>query len=304
MGSGRMSDDDWSRYSTTHITGKSTAGIYKSTTIIPELDPKGVKCRESCDSVDNPNSTACIVGLDVTGSMSDVLEAAAKGLGTLVTEIYNRKPITDPHLMFMGIGDAEAGDRHPLQITQFEADIRIAEQLTKIYFEQGGGGNSYESYSLAWYFAALHTKIDCFIKRRKKGYLFTIGDEQPTAVLRAEDVDRVLGYRPQLDYPPETVLTLAQRQYEVFHLIIEEGSHCRSHRDRTVSEWTALLGQRAIPVSDHTKIAEIIVSILQREAGVDTAKIASSWDGKTALAVSRAIDGLEPVKADSGAVRL
>ena len=304
MGGGRMSDVDWGRYSSVHISGKSTAGIYKSSTIQPELDPKGVKTRESCDSPDNPNSTACIVALDVTGSMSNVLEAAAKGLGTMVTEIYSRMPITDPHIMFMGVGDAEAGDRHPLQITQFEADIRIAEQLTKIYFERGGGGNAYEGYSMAWYFAAMHTKIDCFIKRQKKGYLFTLGDEEPTRVLRAEDIDRVLGYRPQQDYSPEAVLTMAQRQYEVFHLIIEEGDHCRSFGDETIDAWTKLLGQRAIRVGDHTKIAEIIVSILQREAGVDAAKIASSWDGNTALVVSRAIDGLSPVKSGDGVITL
>jgi hypothetical protein len=186
--------------------------------------------------------------------------------------------------MFMGIGDAEC-DQCPLQVSQFEADIRIAEQLTKIYFEGHGGG-----YALAWYFAAQHTSIDCFNKRAKKGYIFTIGDEKPTPFLKATDLEKVLGYKPEKDFTQKELLAMVSKNYEVFHLIIEEGSYCRSHRDRTVSAWTKLLGQHARPVSDHTKIAEIIVSILQKEAGEGDDKILESWDPSTSEIVARAIN--------------
>ena len=175
MGSDRWEPKDWKSYSTDRLVGKTTESIYSSRSIDTDLDPINIKIRESCDSNLNPKSTALIVAEDVTGSMSRVLDATIRGLGTLVTEIYDRKPISDPHMMFMGVGDVEAGDRAPLQVTQFEADIRIAEQLQKLYLEQGGGGNTYESYSLAWYFAATRTAIDCFTKRGKKGYLFTVG---------------------------------------------------------------------------------------------------------------------------------
>jgi len=151
---------------------KSTDEIFDKKIIDKSLDPKGVKIRESRDSKDKPNTNAIIIGLDVTGSMSCVLDAMArKGLDTLCTEIYNRKPVSDPHIMIMGIGDAEAGDQAPLQVTQFEADIRILQQLEKVWLEGHGGGNDFEGYTLPWYFAALHTSIDCFEKRKKKGYL-------------------------------------------------------------------------------------------------------------------------------------
>ena len=161
MGTGRWSERDWSNYSQRNIKGRERVeDIYRARRINPNLDPHGIKVRESCDSYDNPNSTPIIIGLDVTGSMGFILDNMAReGLRDLATDIYNKKPISDPHLMFMGIGDVKY-DRAPLHVTQFEADIRIAEQLTQIYLEKGGGGNSCESYTLPWWFAAMHTKTD------------------------------------------------------------------------------------------------------------------------------------------------
>src|SRR5688572_11748595 len=101
MGSGRWDPKDWDGYTSARgYASKPTSGpsgIYSSSLLAPELDPKGVKIRESRDSTDNPASTALITALDVTGSMSMVLDSVArKGLNTLATEVYTRKPITDP----------------------------------------------------------------------------------------------------------------------------------------------------------------------------------------------------------------
>ena len=293
MGSGRWSSSDWSTYATTHVdNAKTVDDIYTSRKMNKDLDPKGVEFRESCDSADNPNSTPVIVALDVTGSMSAVLDVMARtGLSTLAEEIYDRKPVTDPHIMMMGVGDVEC-DHAPLQITQFEADIRIAEQLAQIYLEKGGGGNDHESYILPWYFAAKHTKIDSFSKRGKKGILFTVGDECPTPYLTADAIEEFLGERPQFDQiTAEQLLTMVSRQWEVFHLIVEETSFCRTNHDEVVGQWTNLLGQRAIKLSDHTKMGEVIISTLQVLAGEDVSKVIKSWDGKTSIVVRDAVSG-------------
>lgn len=294
MGSGRWDADDWSSYAKVNdYATKTVDKIYTARGLDKDLNPYGVKIRESRDSKDNPKSTPIIVALDVTGSMQSVLHAmATTGLNTLITAIHDRKPVTDPHIMCMGVGDAEAGDQAPLQVTQFEADIRIAEQLAKIYLEGGGGGNDFESYALPWYFAAHHTSIDSFEKRGKKGYLFTIGDEDPTPSLKATDIERVLGYRPQSDINMADLLTLASRQWEIFHLIVEEGSHARSHRDTVFKKWGNILGQRAIPLSDHTKLAEVIISTIQIVEGATHADVVKSWDGSTAIVVGKATSGL------------
>lgn len=296
MGSGTFTSRDWSSYTASRgYTAKSSVrDMYKLTSVKLEMEPVGVKYRESCDSAEHPEATPIILGLDVTGSMGCVLETVSKKLNTLIMEIYDREPVKDPQIMIMAFGDVEC-DRHPLQVSQFESDIRIAEQLNDVYFERGGGGNAGESYTLPWYFAARHTKTDCYEKRGKKGFLFTIGDEPYLNILSKEAVKQFVGDDVESDLTAEELLTEVSRQYEVYHLIIEEGAGMRWGQEAVITKWTNLLGQRAVLVSDCTKIPEIIVSILEVAAGRDAEEVAGSWDGSTAMAVRKAISGLANV---------
>lgn len=299
MGSGTFTAFDWNKYANANIKGKTTSQIYTQKTMKDAFDPKGVT-RESRDSDEHPNSTPIIIGLDVTGSMSNILNEVAQQLGDLVTEILDRKPVNDPQIMFNAIGDSHCDD-YPFQCTQFESDIRIAEQLTQLYFEMGGGGNSFESYPLAWYFAANHTSIDAFEKHGKKGFLFTMGDDSYPKKLLREHLKEIFGDDIEKDeLTMEEVLSQVNRKYEIFHLCLKQGSNISGWRpwgssqdnDYVMNEWTALLGERAIPVSDYTKIPQIIVSILETMAGKTVDEVCDSWDGSTAVVVREAISGL------------
>ena len=79
MGHGSYQSKDWNNLrSARNINQNSTVNdIYRSRQMRPNLDPNGVKYRESCDSMDNPASTAIIFGLDVTGSMGYLSEAVS-----------------------------------------------------------------------------------------------------------------------------------------------------------------------------------------------------------------------------------
>lgn len=283
MGSGRFSTRAYSIYSASTV-GKTTEEIYGSRAIRKELDPKGVKIRESRDSVDNPNSTPLIVALDVTGSMGRLADVIAReGLGVLFNGVLDRKPISDPHVMFMAIGDANY-DQAPLQVSQFEADNRIVEQLTQIYLEHGGGGNTFESYNLAWYFAAFHTEHDSITKRGKRGYLFTVGDEQAPQVLTRDQIERFIGDTLQSDLSPLEMLQMAQRSYDVFHIVIKEGDYASRNLSAVTSSWQELLGQRVIVLADHLKLAETIVSAIEVAEGVNAEESTGRW-GHTIEAV-------------------
>lgn len=274
MGGGSFDAKSYRAFSSSTV-GKSTDQVYTSRGMHPDLNPLGVKVRESRDSADNPSSTPLIVGIDVTGSMGMIADVLArKGLGTLFDGVLDRKPITDPHVMFMAIGDANY-DYAPLQVSQFEADNRIVEQLTKIYIEQGGGGNGWESYNLPWYFAAMHTVTDSMEKRGKRGYLFTVGDEEAPKNLTRDQIKKFIGDTPEVELSTKDILQLAQRSYDVFHVIVEEGNHGRN--PKTLPSWIELLGQHVIRLSDHTKLAETIVSAMEVAEGVDASLSAKGW---------------------------
>jgi len=303
MGGSRFDATDFASF-TRSATKGGTAPISSAFTaraMTSALDPKDIAVRESRDSAANPQSTPVIVGLDVTGSMGSLSHTIANsGMKVLFEAIYDRKPVTDPHIMFMGIGDV-AYDRSPLQVSQFEADIRLAEQLISLHIEGGGGGNHSESYTLPWYFAAMKVSADAIEKRGKKGYLFTVGDEECPKVVRASEFEKVFGPGQWTDLTTQQLLDMVQRNWHTFHIVAEEGDYCRqAGADHVVRSWNAILGQRVIRMSDHTKLAEIVVSAMQVTEGESVAAVAKSWGGDTSLVVSRAVSGLVPA-ATSGA---
>lgn len=302
MGNARWDADNWSTYAAS-TKGKDRATVFASRTLSADLDPAKIIQRESVDSPLNPNSTPIIVALDVTGSMGQIPHQLIQGsLGTLMEELLGRRPVPDPHLMFMGVGDADF-DSAPLQVTQFEADVSIADQLRAIFIEGGGGGNHCESYHLPWYFAGMKTKTDAMIKRGTKGYLFTVGDEEPPSILKASHVRALFGDEIACDMPTADALALAEQFYHVFHVVIEQGSHYRSHGARVLERWRDLLGQRVVLVSDHQHLAEVIVSTIQANEGADHASVAGSWSSATSLVVSRAIKGVRSNQAGTDLVR-
>lgn len=308
MGGGsRLSAADWKTYAhKTTAHARTVDDIYIKKEIHPDFDPKNIKIREARDSVNSPNSTALIVALDVTGSMDRVLDSMARtGLSTLATEVYARKPISDPHIMYMGVGDVDAGDRAPLQCTQFEVDEKIGEQLKLIWLERHGGGNSYEGYNLPWYFAAMRTSIDCFEKRGKKGYLFTVGDEETPKGLSVDAIKTVFGDTPQAALSNEQLLQMVSRMYHVYHIIVNEGSHYRYSGDKVDHSWRELLGQHAINLTDHTKLSEVITSTIQLNEGFAKEEIIKSWDGTTSAVVASALrdaGAMEKVSGGKGVV--
>lgn len=291
MGGYNWNPQDWASHQKTAST-KSQTQTFTQRGIHPDLDPKKIVMRESCDSDVNPFSTPIVIGLDVTGSMGVHADNMQKqGLGVLVEGILERKPVTDPHIMFLGIGDVHS-DQAPIQATQFEADIRIVNELQKIYLEGNGGGNGSESYELAWYFSALHTKIDSLSNRNKKGYLFTIGDESPAKIIEQQYIKKFFGKEEASTYSSKELLDMVSQKYHVYHVVVEEGSHARSNLDKVLKDWRELLGERTLRLSKGSSLSEVIISAIEINEGADVEKVINSWSGETALVVRHAVNQL------------
>jgi hypothetical protein len=245
--------------------------VFDRTHLSPLLDPSKIKLRESCDGPDNPNSTPIIMALDVTGSMGRYAAEIAKDhLPEIMRGIIDQKPVSDPHVMFMGIDDIWASPTEALQVSQFEADIRILEQLRNIYLVGNGGGNRSESYDLAWYFAAFRTEIDSIKKREQKGYLFTFGDEEaPYQKMTAEALKRLFKTGEFSDTTPEAALQLAQQKYHVFHVIIEQGDYAGRYLKEVERSWTRLLDRNVICVRNTRYLTEVILATMRIVAGAE-----------------------------------
>lgn len=272
------------------LKGKKSAlsadEIFTNKQIAQALDPKKAKVRESRDSKEHPLSHAAIFGVDNTGSMGFIAkQIIQESLPKMMEEIYSRKPVSDIQIMFQAINDIACGGN--FQVSQFESDIRIAEQLHEFWLEGGGGSNDCESYTLPWYFAAYHCVTDAWEKRKEKGVIYTIGDEKPNAHLDKAQLKRIFGeVVAQGHLDTETLLTEVRKKWDVFHVIVEEGSYARSNLNETRAAWNDLLGKEyVISLPDHRALAEVVVSSMQIAYGADPDDVAKSWEDKEAAAV-------------------
>jgi hypothetical protein len=219
-----------------------------------QMNPYNVT-RESRDSAEHPDSVAIAVIFDVTGSMGNVPRVLQTKLGQLMRLLIQKGYIEHPQVLFGAVGDAYC-DRVPLQIGQFEAGLEMDDDLGKIYLEGGGGGQVHETYELALYFCARHTRIDCYEQRGHKGYLFTIGDEKPYAMVQRQQVRQQIGDALERDIPVERIIAEVQTRYEYFHIIPTHTAHGQSQEVQ--ARWQALLGERVLLLEDEAAVCETI----------------------------------------------
>lgn len=229
MGGGSFTFDSFRDYSKSRgklineDTGYITSGqAWHAAELKSVLDPHD-HIRECVDSEEHPNVIPVILALDVTGSMGAACAETAKALGVIMKSLYNQ--YQDIEIMISGIGDLDY-DNAPLQVSQFESDVRIAEQLDNLFMEHGGGGNRYESYTAIWYYARYRTKIDAINKRGKRGIIITMGDEQLNPMLPAERLKEVIGdHQLGKTKTPELYDEVSQ-QFDVFHISIDDPDCC------------------------------------------------------------------------------
>ncbi len=289
MGHGSYKSSDWEKLKKSRgITATSSVSeIFKNNGFNEKYNPKFISVRESRDSEDSPNSTPVILAFDVTGSMGYLAEEIAKNsLNRTITEIYDKQPITNPHVMCAAI--TEPDPQGGLQVTQFEADIRVVEQLLEL--RVGFGGNRFSYDSLIWYFAANHTDIDCYNKRGQKGFLFTIGDEVCGAKhgerLSVNEIKSVFDDDVKEDIPLKDLYHRASEKYEVFHIIV--GSR------RGITSWNEFIPGRVAYLEDVSLISELVTAIMQITNGADKKSVLNQWQDGTRSVLEMALSTIDP----------
>jgi hypothetical protein len=277
MGYGSYSADNRTANAVTHgYFTKSSSEIFTNTTVSQEMDVKsiGAGVRESRDSKEHPDSVPVIIALDVTGSMGTVPHHLVKdGLPTMVVSIINGG-VPDPQVLFLAVGDHTC-DSVPLQAAQFESNDELLDKwLTQVYIEGHGGGNNGESYMLAWYFAAFHTATDRWEKRKKKGILFTIGDEPVLDNLPVSALKKIMGTddvgQGKHSFSSLELLEAARETYEVYHLHIMQGYNGK--RQDVMDGWKQIMGDNLVTVQDYNQVSEVMSQIVNNVAANGASK--------------------------------
>ena len=128
-----------------------------------------------------------------------------------------------------------------------------------------------------------------------------MGDESPQYRLSKNMIEKAIeGEKVQFEeISAEDLLTDISKEWNVFHLLLEEGYYARRYLDKCRKQWRELYGQHVLYVSDISKISEIITSTIQLVEGEDKDRIIKSWDGTTSLAVQHAFQGIDKFNSDS-----
>jgi hypothetical protein len=169
--------------------------------------------------------------------------------------------IADPQVLFMAFQDA-AGPEAPLQVGQFESAADRMDQWLTWTWLVGGGHSAFESYDLAMYFAAHHTRIDSFDKRQKKGYFFMSGDEPCYPSLRKDWVKNVIGDDLPANVPLAQVVADLKKKYHPFFLIPDPG------RKGVAPFWKTHFGEAAIVLSSPADVCAVAAGAVALQEGV------------------------------------
>lgn len=267
MGSGSFTASSFTSYSnsrgrsvdsTGFVTNANLTDYYTQHYIHKDMVPYNV-IRECVDSEEHPNTIPVILALDLTGSMGGACVKTAQSLNKIMTMLYEK--FTDIEFLIMGVGDLEC-DRAPVQVSQFESDVRIAEHTDKLYMEHGGGGNGYESYTAAWYFGLKHTKLDCW-KRGKKGIIITMGDEPLNPILYKHQINYVFGDTVEANVKTETLYKDATEKFDIYHIAVNDPEDSYSWYDTRInSTFSPILGDR-LKVSTIERLPMTIVDCIE-----------------------------------------
>lgn len=239
-----------------------------------------VGVRESFDSKDSPESMPIILGFDATGSMGFLAEEIAKNsLNSTISTILAEKVVRYPHFMCSAFTNCAS----PLQVTQFEADIRIFDQLLDFRL---GGGNSFAYDDVLWYFAAKHTNIDSLSKRNKKGILIGIGDERyggKDNTIRSSLVTQVFSDACDRDYDFYDCFDMVREKYVVIHIVVGDNSRFDNTSSHNSYEgWKkALPGHVAKLDSRNIKFLDkVLISIIKMINGQSKDAVLNSIEDK------------------------
>lgn len=281
MGGGSWTTDKYNASTRAKISTGTTFGYdskaRSSNNYTPHenLDPKIVAKNgiiESRDSNEHPNSLPIIIGLDQTGSMGGVPRNLQKSLAGIFDLIVLRGYAEDPQISIAAYGDLKCDPaRSAVQMSNFESDNRIDENLDNLMLVGGGGNNGGETMSGLFYMME-KVKSDAWEKRNKKGYAFFIADEISLDLDMRDLADFTNDKEPIAPLGFADLAKKVMEKWEVYILVIDNWS---AEYQQSVKFYTEIFGQKNVLVlEDPQAVPETIaVTIGLREGTLDALSV-------------------------------
>jgi hypothetical protein len=169
-------------------------------------------------------------GFDGTGSMGHLAGVAHNAMGEINSMLDGIRDRYNPQLATSVLQDVD--DMHdPFQMSQFEGDQRVAEQI-RLLIPDHDGGDAIEDYQLGLAFLALATHTDIHNFYGLKGYGMVVGDQIGRERVTVEDVDHFLGHKLQGTMTTKAVARQLWSKWHLFYLHIVDGSTRRDEQTR------------------------------------------------------------------------
>ena len=211
-----------------------------------------------------------VIAVDVTGSMKKWPGIIFEKLCVL----YNEALLTLPEelkesfeISFAAIGDAYT-DSHPLQITDFDKETALDENIKKLFPEGRGGGQTRETYELAAYYYAKHCEMPRALSTTKPIFIF-IGDEGYYSRVKKEHIKRYIGDEVGEDLPSEQIFGQLAELFTVYILRIKYPSPIEVNIEgRIQKDWQRALGpEKAIIMEHPERIVDLILGLIAGHVG-------------------------------------
>ena len=233
--------------------------VFSQTRMSDDMNIKN-KVRECRNSEEHPAAFPIIIALDVTGSMGHIPDTLIRtGLPDIMEKILE-SGVKDPQVCFMAIGD-QYSDVSPIQVGQFESSDELMDKWLKLVWLEGrGGGNSAESYQLAWYAAYNHTACD-WIDKDRKGVLITIGDDGVHRSISRERLLSLFGHTEvKSDLSTSDLYNSTKADWDIWHINV---SDYQGQRDYVKQSWE-FLGDHLVNTEDSqgSDIPQLIAGVI------------------------------------------
>lgn len=185
---------------------------------------------------------------DGTASMGENVEKCFYELGTTFDMLGFLRSRANVQMASAIVQDVD--DSYPVaQMTQFESDNRIAEQL-RLLLSANNGGDAIEDYDLGLLYTMLAVEADIYDHYGLKGYYMVVGDQRGRGLVDPRTAQHHLGHSIQSPLRTSEIARQLKERWHLYYLQVERGGQPAT-RDSSSKWWEEVIGMNNVVYVPH-----------------------------------------------------